>query len=138
MEKSLQGQRFMLIFTDKSSREITEEQKRMVERSLDKDYICLDGQYYKTFMLGKVLSIEDYYREYPDKRPENTNYTFIPEMVEGSTGLLTEKPEPSLTTKPALSGIIKGIENYMGSEQYKGSNATKIMLDKYKKRLTNK
>jgi hypothetical protein len=130
MTNEIVEQGFMLIFNDRTQLEITKQEKEMVEANIGNDYISLSGNIYRTFQFAKILSMEDFYKQYPHNRPFENTY----DIKEGELDMSIKDYNSSKATKQ----IIEGLETYINGRQYQGTQAPIEMLNKYKRKIYEK
>ena len=114
-----------IVFKDSSVKEITQAE---VDRILDSESgkFQLQGGVYDMNMISKILTAQEYYEQYPDKRPvtySEENYL----------------PSPKPKRKSALQGILTGLESFIeengGIEQM--NDETKAMYRRSKLRIAS-
>ena len=99
MTTQLTTQICFIVFKDNSVKEIT---KTEVDRILDSESgkFQLQGSLYDMNMVSKILTAQEYYEQYPNKRPvtySEENYL----------------PSPKPKRKSALQGILTGLERFI-------------------------
>jgi hypothetical protein len=130
MTNEIVEQGFMLIFNDRTQLEITKQEKEMVEANIGNDYISLSGNIYRTFQFAKILSMEEFYKQYPHNRPFENPYDLTEEQLNFTID--------SYSSNKATEQIIKGLETYIDGRQYQGTQAPIEMLNKYKRKIYEK
>jgi hypothetical protein len=97
---------------------------RLVARLLNNPQI--DGDIYAMAMIrnSKILTLEEYYRQYPSKRPGDTK-PFTPPKVNRT----------QFSRQNALEGMIKGLKGYIASDQHKGTERTRKLFAMMESRL---
>lgn len=68
MTTDIQTNKFILIYIDGSVKEISEEQKDKIYNYNGKSFE-LDGGLVMMSSISKILPLDEYYRQYPNKRP---------------------------------------------------------------------
>ena len=116
-------QQHIIIFTDGSKKEVTEELalKVIQASTTEQTGMTISGSYYKFTMIAKVLDMAEYYRQYPEKKPESNLQEFP------DTGL--QFYERSDTRKGALNGIIKGLKQYILNQKGETPSADALLMD---------
>lgn len=122
---------YVIVFTDDSTMEVTEQvAMNVIKMSTMPNQVgtTIAGNFYKFTMIAKVLDLAEYYRQYPDMRPEATPNLF-PD---------TGKPplEKYGTSKGAMEGIIVGIKKYISEQRELGKetpNADNLLLEAEKR-----
>lgn len=116
----------VIIFHDKSHKFITQDQYHgiiMAQSNPNIKNIKLGDNLYYLGGINKILNIEEFYDEYPDKRPD-------PKFKTTST-------YTSLTERVPVSGLpslVKGLQNFVDQEVTTGKIPHKAMslLERYK------
>jgi len=82
----------------------------------------LNGSLIMRKNIADILTLEKYYETHPNKRPLIVdNYKFLDGM--GYTGIIKKVGKGK-----AMKSMIKGLENYITSDNYKGTEAPKELL----------
>jgi len=121
---------YILVFKDRSTRNITTMQyenimRNSVEAQSEVVKIDVDGQMYDMNSVAKLLPLQEYYEQYPDKRPVNYNSPKIEEDI----GV----PLPNLRRTMAL---VKGLEQVVQDRGWDNiSDGTKELVKKWRKQV---
>jgi hypothetical protein len=118
----------IIIFHDGSKKQVTTSRAEKIwELSAKQDGFMIAGSYYKFSTVAKILTLEEYYCEYPDERPDPTP------IIEESR--LIAEPKYVHSRARALASLIKGLEQYIASDKYQGTENPKKILEKAKRKL---
>jgi hypothetical protein len=118
----------VIIFDDKSTLFITKTQyDDVMKLSANKSGFGIDGSYYKFNSISKLLTEEEYYEQYPDRKP----------IIKNVFKSLPEAPMTPHKRVRALSEMIRGFKQYFkGKELPKNSqemlNKMEISLQRAK------
>lgn len=129
------SEKSIIIFHDRSKKWISSKQAEAIysmSGSTQKG-VTIDGSFYTFSSISKILSVQDFYQQFPDERPEET-----PEWKKEDHVSLSEQVN---RTPESLSGLLKGLKRYIDMELSKGNtpkNAISLYdekLKKYKERI---
>jgi hypothetical protein len=127
--------KYMIIFTDRSEKVISEHERNMVLKCIhdNSDGVVLGGDYYRFFMLGKIIELGEYYNQYPNKRPAPTYGELPKEMYES-----IEKK--AFNSKGATTGLIKGLKSFINHNENTSQKTLDLLarMELKLKQLTNK
>lgn len=127
----------VLVFHDGSNKYITQNQYEALigqytNPNLQK--IEIGGSLYSKSAISKILTLEEFYEEYPTKKPELKGINEISNLYEydPSKDLRSEK----LANK-GLEQLLKGLGRYIAEEAAKGNKTPKAiaMYEQYEKKL---
>jgi len=123
----------LIIFKDRSKIFISEAEYNKilqnscnVEYTKNKDFFFLKGQAYSFHTIAKMLTLEEYYRQYPDNKPP------------AYSGFTKYLPKEKVDMKKALQDMIKGIKKTITTRERNGettSNAKMLLKEVWKKYL---
>ena len=112
----------ILIFKDGSTKWVTDNVYNQLLELGDDGKFLIEGGMYDIKNVAKVLTKEEYYREYPDNVPP----IYTKQILE-----VTKR----MPTKRALQCAIQGIKDYISSSDYRGTDAPKEILRSWEHRL---
>jgi len=118
---------YVIVFHDDSTTQITEKQYNAIVGGEAK-FIRLNGQLIARTSIAKILSLSDYYDQYPNKKP--TVYEDKFKQYESIEQRAVSRPN-------WIKGIIKGIQQHI-DEQGGAEHASKgslELLTKWQKKL---
>jgi len=130
-ELSTEVNKFMMLFVDGSKKGITQKQYDNIKQLMDagiKGVEIKDFGYIAFHSISRMLDINEYYKIAPEEeRP-------APKLKE----LKYETPIRNLENyKEGLKGMIKGLESYIFSTKYQGTQAPVEILKRLEKKLAN-
>jgi len=128
MQLSTELKTNVIIFHDKSKVFITNQQKDLCysEVASRSGKIIIDGQMYSLSNMAKVLSIEDFYQQYPEERP--------PERKEfDNEEVIPMTPEQ---VKNMRKGLMIGLKRYIDEQKAQGKEPKTAKII-YERKLTN-
>lgn len=120
---STEVKRNIILFKDGSQKWITDSVYQQLVEMSEGGKFTVDGNMYDYNMINKVLSNEEFYKEYPQNQPPV--YNFLEDL-----GVKFIKHD----RKRALEKMIEGIKGYISSEQYRGTEAPKEILKSWERR----
>ena len=119
--------KYILVFIDGSKKYINTKAYDIIWNSMAKgqDIIGLGNQMINLKTIKVMESLEEYYNQYPKERPPVYD-DFKQKIAEdqGFAGIINKHKD----NKKALKEMIKGLEGYINSKRYKGTNAPKELL----------
>ena len=126
----------IVLFHDKSKKEITKEQAdKLIEASCSNAQGAnIGGSFYKFSAISKIMSQEDYYREYPEESPEQRN---VFEELYGKSRDYTPLERTAEQDKNQFKGLLKGLKKFVDSELAKGRKPLHA-LKMYQEKLHNR
>lgn len=119
----------VIVFNDGSSKFITREQEEMLFSPAVVNYgsARIDGDYINLKSISRVISIEDYYSQFPAKRPaaeySEFDHKAFSEIRKGRV------------RKSALESMIEGMKKYIASDRYQGTSKPLELLKMMESRL---
>lgn len=118
----------IIIFHDKSNIFISEEQKNTLysEPVVKSGKIIIDDQMYSLSSMSKVLSLDEFYRQYPDKAPEYRKEFNVEDVI----------PMTEEQLRNMRRGVMKGLKQFIDEEVAKGGKPVKAK-EIYDNRLNN-
>ena len=123
---------YFIVFNDRSVKEITEQQKMSIfEGSANPNFknILIGDSLIAFSSIAKILSEKEYCEQYPDKRvAEVPLFKSLPEPI------LSEDQNKTSQVK-RLKLMIQGLQNYINSDNYQGTDKPKILLAQIKQKL---
>ena len=125
----------VIVFTDGSNKFITKEiadkiVKITITPQLKVEGITIGNNYIKLTQIAKLLTTEEFYEQYPDKRSDpRLNYL-------GDNYYQGDGKKLKYNRINALKGMIKGLQEYIDSRQYKGTDKPLELMKKIKLKLT--
>ena len=120
---------YVIVFKDRSNVFITEKQynnimSECVEQKSEISKIDVNGQGYDLNSISKLLSIKQYYEQYPDKRPQTYNNPII------------EHNKPSLSYSRKIKATMLGMERFVNEYGWENiSSSTKEMIIKWRQKV---
>lgn len=90
-----------------------------------KDIIGVGSQMINLKSIKVMQSLEEYYNQYPDQRPPQ--YDDFKQRIQEDQGILGTINKFK-DNKKALKEMIKGLEGYINSDHYQGTEAPKELL----------
>lgn len=90
------------------------------EISTGKKEILINGSMISVAMIGELISIEEFYQQHPDERPE-IRYPEMPGI--GARGVIVRE-----TNIKNLKSIEAGLQRYIDSDKYQGTKAPLELL----------
>ena len=121
-------QKYVIVLTDRTEIVIDENTRNKILYAIDDlkaESVMINGNYYKTWLLGKIITIAEYYKNNPDRIPAPTSKDITIE---------TMTYHPTIGQR-MIKGIVKGLESYIDSPQYQGTDKSIKLLKIYKDRL---
>ena len=121
-------QKYVIVLTDRTEIVIDENTRNKILYAIDDlkaESVMINGNYYKTWLLGKIITIAEYYKNNPDRIPAPTSKDITIETM-------TYHP---IIGQRMIKGIVKGLESYIDSPQYQGTDKSIKLLKIYKDRL---
>jgi hypothetical protein len=122
----------VIIFHDKSKKMITNTQAQIIfkESGTEKKSILIDGSLITFSSISKVLTLEEFYNEYPTEKPN-----IVPEWKETATDYRPLSDVASGNPK-WLKGLIKGLKQYIteNPESPKAMEMLKKFVTTYRQR----
>jgi len=104
---------YFIIYHDKSTQKVEDKiAKVLIERACDKEKkgVNIDGKMYLFSGISKILTEQDYYEQYPDKRPDTTPDYYSHYVAKGDIwNRATEKGKFQM-----LSGMARYIRDQKG------------------------
>lgn len=117
----------VILFIDKSIIFISDENGQIKKACLEKDRVVISGNIINTASISKILSVSEFYEQYPDKKPvvrkEFNANSFIVKRLENE--------------KAPLEGMIRGLKKYINSNENQGTGNPERMLKKLETKLQN-
>jgi len=119
----------IILFHDHSRRLITEADSQIYfqGRRQGKTAMIIDGGSYAFSSMAKVLSVQEFYEQYPAERPQKTAENKFPTLDE----MINVAPNRIR----ALKGIIAGLKNYISGPEYQGTKKPIELLKVMEERL---
>lgn len=113
---------YIILFKDNSVKIITERQYDFILTNLDKKaQFIIKKEVYDKNMFSKIMPLEEYYKQYPDKRPEITpEYKNFDEPI----------PFTKQRRIKAFTSLISGFKSTYNHENPKSAKFIKKMEDK--------
>lgn len=122
--------KYFIIFYDKSVREITEKQNDALVSAFmaDEDALQIDNSLVVLKSIQKVLDENDYYKEYPNYKPQ---------VYEDKFKKYESIEKRALNNKNWIKGIIKGIQQHIDEQggMEMASQGSKDLLLKWQRKL---
>jgi len=105
----------VIVFYDKSLLQINQEQADYLFKlsTTGVKGLKLNNQYYTFNSISKILSLEEYYKQYPNKRP--TTYKDFPELPKSETWSESKQKEKQAKR---LEQMIIGITKYVNENTF--------------------
>ena len=128
----------IIIYHDGGSQEITETQSTEISQATIKGekIVFINNKPVALSAIARVVSTEEYYRQFPDKRPAEKLPEF--KMLRNDSYKSVMNPE-FFNKKQAkhLKQKINGLKNYIKSDKYQGSAETKELLTRMETKLAS-
>ncbi len=120
---------YFILFHDNSTREITEDQyAQFIESAFASETgIQLGDSFIKHSSYKQIMSDEDFYKQYPNKRPV---------VYENKFDKYESIERRALSKDKWIKGIIKGIKQHIAEQGEFASQSSKDLLAKWEKKLT--
>jgi len=122
--------KYFIIFYDKSVREITDKQNEELVSAFmaNEEALQIDNSLVVLKSIQKVLNENDYFKEYPDKRPM---------VYEDKFKKYESIERRALNNKSWIKGIIKGIKQHIDEQggMEMASQGSKDLLLKWQRKL---
>jgi hypothetical protein len=127
----------IIIFHDGGHQEITEKQLDQINQIsvTNEKRFRLNGKPVALSSIARILDIQDFYNQFPKKRPAQK----LPEfksLPKNSYKALSDPKYYTTRRKRALEGLIKGLKQYINSSRYKGTDKPKELLARMEFQLT--
>lgn len=132
MKVSTEVYTYAIVFMDGSTMEITERAyNAIVELSLKPNtkMVKLKGQLVSLSSISKILTNEEYYEQYPDKRPA-PKVPHISELQEVSWEDISKGNFPNYTEERkgnALKFLMKGLQRFVDQSEKDGKKSPKAI-----------
>ena len=109
---------------------ITSEQESFLfsQEVTRKGSATVEGDILNLSSIARIIDTEEYYREKPNMRP-------APEPIKDFPHLTMGEIRRGNVRRAGLESLIRGIENYIASPRYQGTNKPKELLVTFKRRL---
>ena len=113
---------YLIVFKDGSKKQISSEygEKILGLSGTEQKNFTLAGQLYSFSNVAKLLPIQEYYQQYPNKKPTTTTK-------------FKDYPQASFSKSKRikfLNAIVSGIEKYIASPGFKGTDSPKKLIEK--------
>lgn len=122
--------KYFIIFYDKSVREITDKQNEELVSAFmaNEEALQIDNSLVVLKSIQKVLNENDYFKEYPDKRPM---------VYEDKFKKYESIEKRALNNKSWIKGIIKGIQKHINEQggMEMASQSSKDLLLKWQRKI---
>ena len=119
--------KYILVFIDGSKKYINKKAYDFIwkEMANGKDIIGVAGQMINLKSIKIMQNLEEYYDQYPKERPQV--YDDFKQKIQEDQGIIGTINRYK-DNKRALKGMIKGLEGYINSDRYQGTNNPKELL----------
>ncbi len=107
---------------------ITAQQENKLQTMKSTSKLDIDGNTVIVSSIAEVMTREQYYKTFPDKRPPSLDIYKDQEGM-GMEGII------SASRKDALKGLFKGLNSYINSDKYQGTKAPIELRNKIQIRL---
>lgn len=124
MQISTELKQNVIIFKDGSNKWITDPVYQQLISLGEGEKFTVDGNLYDYNMISKVLSRDEFYKEYPENE-----LPMYPTLKTYNVPIKHDR-------KRALGCMIRGIKSYINSD-YQGTDAPKEILKKWERRYAN-
>lgn len=120
----------IIVFIGSGTQIITREQEAAIFSSevTKRGSISIDGNYINLSSIARIIGLEEYYREHPNMRP-------APKPSDTFLHLTMGQIRKGNVRREALASMIRGLENYIASSRYQGTNKPLELLSVFKSRL---
>lgn len=119
----------VIIFYDGSKLHITTHQEEMILLGSTQGVkgIKIDGNYYTFGSMNKIISIQEFYNQYPDERPD-----YRPEFKETKEEHKTLE-EQGLANENRRNGLVRGLKQAIAEFEKRGENPihAKAILERW-------
>lgn len=127
----------VIIFHDKSKKFVTKQQAEVVinQSTTAAKGIKIDGSFIGFSSISKILSLQEFYNQYPDERPAPTAH----QDFTGTGDILNRILTPiQINAKRirAVDQLIKGLQKYINSDKNQGTKKPEALLAHMQERLT--
>ena len=130
---------YFIVFNDHAVKEVSEQQANfLMEKSCEPGQIGIkiDGSFIKYSSVAKILSENEYFKQYPDKRPpkytiEPDNTIFLPNQMDRILSPIENKEKRIR----AVTEMMKGLKKYIDGPNYQGTDKPIKLYDQMARKL---
>lgn len=120
----------VICFMGGGVRLITKEQEAFLfsQEVTRKGSATIEGDFINLSSIARIIDTEEYYREHPNMRP-------APEMPKDLPYLSPGEIRRGNVRREGLVSMIRGMENYIASDRYQGTDKPKELLAMFERKL---